>query len=146
MIPLYAGNGGVIFKPQATNVVCGKGTDSGGHCGNPWCGKPEPRIPPEYCDMPGDCCKGSWPAQYIGGYLERTGHWNRAAQRDVYNEFIVDGYDYTKIDAFFMLHEDFYVRDSHDRFLRQYGLTNNQVPLVFMDKWNVNSPFSDVAE
>lgn len=33
LIPLYNPNGaGLVFRPQATPIKCGKGGDSGGHC------------------------------------------------------------------------------------------------------------------
>ena len=90
-MPAGLAQAGVILRPGITHILCGKGGDSGGHCGG-WCpsidsvGKNVANL-----QYPGDGCGGSWRPADIGMYLQRQTAWQLANHRLEYNELIFDG-------------------------------------------------------
>ena len=146
-VPVHEGHGGgIIFKPGATRFMCGKASmASGGHCWGDYCAKPDPSI--LECAHPGDCCGAPWRPEDVGVFLKRTSHFIRKFGRsDLYNMFLVDGFDAHMIDAFVQLWpgalwEDQPLSHWHEEFVSATGLTN--IPLVTMDVHNLEAPFRD---
>ena len=153
-IPLYKyDSGGIIWKPGVTLLNCGKGGDSGGHCGNQWCPSVSDVGNVGAYSYPGDGCGASWRVRDFGVYLQRQSQWQEYRKRLEYNEIIVDG-DYATahlphtIDAMFTCRGGCTVdvAGTHRRFLSVHGLTNNDVPLVEFDPMNWMRPFSAVYQ
>lgn len=140
----YSG-GGLIFRPKVTRVLCGKGGDSGGHCGA-WCPSVESLGDFKSFQFPGDGCGGSWRPKDIGIYLQRQCAWQLEHRRLQYNEFIVDGDAWSQhlpapIEAFFQINDG--AQADHAAFLNTYHLTPHDVPLVEIDVHNWESPFRE---
>ena len=139
----YAG-AGLIFRPGSTPIKCGKGGDSGGHCSG-WC---PPLSPAEvvtfntvqHWDIPGDGCGQSWKPSDFGAYLKRQSTWQVRFNRLEHNEIIVARGPWLSqlpkiIDAFFV-RKGFPVAGTHAlhrRFLAEYGISENETPLVELD-------------
>lgn len=161
-IPIFHPNGaGLIYAPGVAHVLCGKGGDSGGHCG--WrCPSINNEALPAPCardangaercwDYPGDGCGGSWSPADFGGYLHRQAAWQIRYRRLQYNEIIVDGDDATahlpdSVDAIFYTvggAEAQRAREQHAQFLAEYpSLSAADVPLVVLDLDNWSHPFA----
>lgn len=155
----YAGTG-VILRPGATPLLCGKGMDSGGHCGNRWCPEiaPSETVTPDWLekqhwDIPGTGCRDAWKPQgnSFGAYLQRQAAYQIRWNRMEHNEIIVGGGSWNGnlphiIDAFFVrkgMGADG-VRKQHRRFLDEYGLTARDCPLVEMDDFNWEEPLTQI--
>ena len=94
----------------------------------------------------------AWRPADFGVYLQRTGTWGREVgapyHRELgYNEILVDGDWWTAhlpdaVEAFFHGGESALAREQHRRFLQEFGLTADQVPLVRLDRRNWEAPFA----
>ena len=118
-----AAQAGLVYRPGVTRLRCGKGGDSGGHCGHPtpyilhleptsyilhltgggsgghcgwWCPSTTALGDVSRWDYPGDGCGGSWQVSDFGIFLRRQAAWQRRNQRLQYNEIIVDGDECTR--------------------------------------------------
>ena len=162
-IPIYrACRAGVVFKPGETKLRCGNGGDSGGHCHIPnkynkyehWC-ELEPR--PARFDAPGDGCVGnSWRPRDIGAFLLRVSEYQARSGRSSYNEFIVDGDHWARqmpqtVEFIFQVkgqptHGSLAdAAKHHAAFLRRYGISPSDSPLLEIDPDDWEAPFR-VAE
>lgn len=166
-IPIYSawgsGTQGLIFKPgQTSRIKCGNAEDSSqGHCSGTWC-KSVPLVGDKY--DPSDPkengaagCHGSWKPTDFGVFLHRTTKWNQQVQvfsRHAldYNEIIVDGEHWTShlpdaVEAFFTTEdlgrkEPEMAREAHRQFLRTFNLNADDVPLLWLDRRNWETPFT----
>jgi len=168
-IPTYSawatGVQGVIFRPgTGTRIMCGtSGDSSNGKCKEfcesvPLAGDDyDPHRSPEGAGG----CRGSWRPEDFGVFLYRTNVFEKEVQskwgrRIDYNEIVVDGAHWTQnlphnIEAFFSSGDhgkarknDIVAREQHQRFLEEYGLGADEVPLLTFDPMNWDHPF-DVA-
>lgn len=151
IIPIFHPDGaGVIYRPGVARIRCGKGGDSGGHCGGfcPSVGWDDPDV--RYWDYPGDGCGGSWAPWDMGVYLRRQAAWQVRNHRLQYNEVIVDGDDATRrlpwsIAAFFFASgggAEWQAREQHRHFLAAYPeLSPADVPLVALNLGDWQNPF-----
>jgi len=96
--PIYGSGeqGGLILRPGHTPIGCGKGGDSGGHCGErAMCPSLDPNEDFDAdawnVDYPGDGCWGSWQLSDFSGYLMRQAAFQRRNSRLGHNEIIVHG-------------------------------------------------------
>lgn len=152
---------GVVFRPGATTkILCGSASDrSGKRCneGIGWC----PSVPlegdsfdPHADRMGGDGCGGTWRPEDFGVYLKRSCQWQREVQaiwgkRHDYNEILLDGAHWTEhlpdaVEAFVGTGRMEEAREQHWDFLRLYGLTKEQVPLLRLDTSDWRDPFFGV--
>ena len=142
---------GLIYAPDITTIKCGKGGDSGGHCGGLCPHRlAEDLGDPHTWDYPGDGCGGSWAPSDFGVYLHRQATWQIAYRRLQYNEIIVDGDDATaqlpgSIEAFFYVaggQAEWQAREQYRRFRDAYpSLSPGDVPLVEFDLSDWENPF-----
>ena len=145
-------DGGLIFRPQVTRLICGNGMDSGGTC-HSFCDAATDLGNVGGYQNPGDGCGMSWRPKDFGMYLKRVAAWQKLNSRTQYNEIIVEG-DGPKshwtgnlpdtIEAFFQLkgNELGNIRGHHERFLKAYGLSKDTHPLVVLDPGEWETPFS----
>jgi len=151
-MPIFHAGAGFIFKPGSTPIACGKGGDSGGHCGG-WC----PHISPNeildeswrHVRVNGDGCGGSWRPQDFPAYLRRQEWWQVLNSRLEHNEIIIQPGPWSGalpglIDAIFVSSGagDGAARDTHRRFLAAYGLLEADCPLVTLDLNEWHHPVS----
>ena len=120
---------GIVFRPGvSTRVLCGNDRDMSG----------------------GGCSRWTWPLKDIGSRLRSSSdgtktYINQNGRGELgYNEFQIDGHWWDRhlpdaVDAFFGNSAE--ARQQHAAFLRQYGLSADQVPFVSMDVRNWYSPF-----
>ena len=145
-IPLFhPSGGGLIFRPQVTILRCGKGGDSGGHCGGRWCEGSTVGDVTRY-GYPGDGCGGSWRPADFGIFLQRQAAWQVHNHRLQYNEIIIDGNSWSEslpltIDAFFYMGARDEAANQHAMFVAEFGGAAADIPLVSMDPHNWESPF-----
>lgn len=106
-------------------------------------------------------CRGSWRPEDFGVFLYRTNRFEKEVQakwgrRIDYNEIVVDGAHWTQhlpgtIEAFFQSDDhghgkgDYVAHAQHNAFLRRYGVSAEDVPLLEFDPhgWD-NGPFREV--
>ncbi len=155
----FAGLQGLIFRPGVTTrIICGTAGDrSGGRCDDAshWCDSipvTGDQFDPHVNSTQGaDGCGGTWRPEDFGVYLRRSCMWEKEVQapwsnRLDYNEILVDGSHWTEhlpdtVEAFFG--NGNLAREQHGQFLREYGLTASQVPLLHLNEHNWKAPFSD---
>ena len=150
---------GVVFRPgDSTRLRCCTAQDSGsGHCRKGFCPHrtideaeafvAEERSGGGRWGPPDDFGRCSYKPEDFGPYLyqdwsflkDNRGGW------DSYNEVIVDGRHWTDhlphtIEAFFGTGA--LAREQHSAFLREFGLSSDQVPLMAFDQSNWTEPFS----
>jgi hypothetical protein len=153
VIPIFHESPGLIFRPRIIHVRCGKGGDSGGHCGG-WCPSTNEIGNVDWYQYPGDGCGGSWRPQDFGIYLQRQAAWQIRNSRLQYNEIIIDGDEVTRrlphsIEAFFYCKGHSGDRKSvmavRDAFLQEYAgqISESDVPLVELNLRDWENPFSD---
>jgi len=143
-IPIYHGDSsqpGIILRPAATTVLCGKGGDSGGHC-TWWCPSVASLGDVWTYDYPGDGCGGSWRPADIPIYLRRQTAWQLAHRRLEYNEFIYDGGLLRQTP---LVVEAYFGRAHEQR--RQFMSSNPGMspPLLELDLMNWEAPLSCVV-
>lgn len=146
---------GLILRPGATPLKCGKAGDSGGHCSS-FC----PSLPPNedvtfdtvnMWDHPGDGCGQSWKPEDIGPYLKRLAKWQVRKNRLEHNEFIVgrdgwNGHLPRLVDAFFIRRgfDAAATREQHEKFLQKYDLREADVPFVELDIAEWHNPLRPI--
>lgn len=120
---------GIVFRPGvSTRVLCAQDRDMSG----------------------GGCTRWTWPLKDIGSRLRSSSdgaktYINQNGRGELgYNEFQIDGQWWDRhlpdaVDAF--VGDSAEARQQHAAFLRQYGLSADQVPLLSMDVGNWYSPF-----
>lgn len=168
-IPIFSawgsGTQGLIFRPgRATRIKCGNAEDSSqGHCAGTWCPSvplmADPYDPTDPREHAAAGCHGSWKPSDFGVFLHRTTKWNQQVQVNSrhqldYNEIIVDGDHWTShlpdaVEAFFTSEdlgrkEPEIARTAHRQFLRAFNLNADDVPLLWLDRWNWETPFKVV--
>jgi len=121
-IPLFSPcQGGLIFRPGATRILCGNGADAGGHCSG-FCGSirflpaaqqsaPDSNYPGDGCRFPGQ----SWSPADIGPFLHRVTNFQKEQRRSFYNEFVLDPKHWIRhlpdvIEAYFVMDDEHNVR------------------------------------
>ena len=106
-------------------------------------------------------CGGSWKPEDFGVFLYRTNRFEKEIQayqrRFDYNEIIVNGSHWVKhlpqtIEAFFWSTDhgkgrrnDHVAKEQHTKFLREYGLTAEHVPLLEFRPNDWAMPFRETA-
>lgn len=149
-IPFFhSSGGGIILRPHATHLLCGKGGDSGGHCGGEWsrwCPSVTTVGDVTRYSYPGDGCGGSWRPADFGIFLERQAAWQVHSRRLDYNEIIYDGDAMVgrlplAIDAFFYLGSKDVAANQHAQFVAEFGRAAADIPLVSVDLHNWDQPF-----
>jgi len=122
--------GGIILRPGAgTKIACGNSADAGGDC-HRFCASTEATDPGE-----GEVCGGSWAPRDVHAYLHRLAKHGALGG---YNEFLLDGEWWEAhlpdtIEAFIAGTEGANAVEAqrlHADFLRTYGLTARDVPLL----------------
>ena len=147
-------DGGYIFRPGATKVVCGNAGDSGGGC-YAFCETPKEVGDVATFAFPGDGCGASWRPADFGTFLQRVSQWQKLNHRTDYNEIIVAG---AGPKSFWSAHlpdtiEAFYhvkgvgdpgvIQQHHANFLREYPrLSAASHPLLTLDPDNWEHPLS----
>ena len=154
-LPLFTClNGGVIFRPGQTRLICGNAGDSGGGCGESTCPRATTLGNVREFEYPGDGCpsqRGSWRPPDFGMYLRRVSSWHKLNRRLGYNEIIVDAQHWLSqpsrsVETFFRVkgqEKGFEaVEAMHALFLQETGQSSEQAPLVTVDPDNWEQPFS----
>lgn len=170
-IPTYSGWAtgvqGVVFRPgPTTKIMCGTSGDStNGKC-KAWCPSVQPPddwskddYDPMKSPEGAGGCRGSWKPEDFGVFLHRTNLFEKEVQskwgrRIDYNEIIVSGSHWTQhlprtIEAFFSSDDhghnrnDHVAQEQHSKFLREYGLTAQQVPLLVYHPNDWEKPFRE---
>lgn len=152
-LPLFTcKNGGVIFRPGQTQLLCGNACDSGGGCGGFTCPRATALGNLHDYDYPGDGCRGgSWSPPDFGMYLKRVSSWHKLNRRLTYNEIIVDAQHWLahsarSVETFFRVQGQTAgfeaVEAMHAKFLRETGQSHEQAPLVTVDPRNWAAPFT----
>ena len=151
---------GIVFRPGVTTrIICGAATDmSGRTCeeDTKWCDS-IPLAGDNYdygrfhSASDADGCGKMWRPSDFGVYLKRTATWQREAQapyshRQDYNEILVDGRHWASrlpdvIEAFFGDTHATLAKEQHALFLREYGLSSDDVPLLRFDEHDWRNPF-----
>ena len=144
-IPLFGGRGhylkGLIFRPQATRLMCAKPTDSAGVCvdrWHHWCDPKRATLRIPYREGPDKMC--AWHPETIGVQLQRLTEFQHKPDEHVeYNEFIVDGLHWRShlpdvVDA--ILGDDLV----HQKFLNRYNVSAAEFPLVRLDVSDWEAP------
>ena len=154
---------GLVFRPGSSmRIRCCTAKDSGsGHCRKDLC----PHITLEdaralieakraasggHWWRLDDFARCSYAPEDFGAYLYRDWAWMKEQHccPTYYNEVVVDGLHWTEhlpdtIEAFFGTGD--LARTQHRAFLREYGLSAQQVPLLAFDLSNWDEPFSLAA-
>tara|TARA_B110001452_G_scaffold177970_1_gene149333 strand:- start:1672 stop:2334 length:663 start_codon:yes stop_codon:yes gene_type:complete len=136
-IPLF-GSGqvkGLIFKPGATKLRCGKSTDSSGKCTHQ-CGTPDLNRP--WNEATEKLC--SWQPRNFGTELHRLSDYQRRTRHLFYNEVIIDAAwwrDHLP-DAIDAIVGD---RELHRNFVAHFGLHPNKFPLLDFNRNDWGEPF-----
>lgn len=164
-IPTYTawatGVQGIIFRPgPTTRIMCGTSTDStNGKC-KEWC--PSVSLSDDYDPHHSPSaggCRGSCKPEDFGPFLHRTNLYEKQVQsiwgrRYDYNEIVVDGEHWSNhlphtIEAFFRSDDhgkarknDEVARQQHLKFITEYGLSAEELPLLTFDPHNWHHPFS----
>ena len=140
VIPIFHGRGGTgfILRPGVTQIRCGKGSDSGGHCGQRhWCPSESSVGDVSQFQYPGDGCGGSWRTEDFGIYLQRQTEWQLLNRRLEYNEIIYDGSGvHTNQDT---VEAAFGNTEAIRHFLASHGM--GPVSFVELDLTDWNQPF-----
>ena len=131
--PMGAGSG-VLFRPGATKLLCGKPVDSSGQCGGACAG----RLGSEWSEAADKMC--TWPPKEFGGQLQRLTAFQTKWKNLFYNEIIVDAKAWRQnlpdcVEAIFGN------RVHHQNFLDAYGLTEETHPFLSLDLDDWGSPF-----
>ena len=148
----FSGGGGVILNPNATRLLCiygGDGGTRGKTCSPP--GASDRCLPgcvasyrDAWCDASGarsSWCDGHpWRPSELGTFVALDGG------SAIYNEAIVDGFYWNahlphSIEALIGSPGDPAAVRLHERFLRTYRLTAEDVPLVIFEKDKPDCPF-----
>lgn len=146
------GGGGVVLNPNFTRILCIYGGDGGTRgklCKPP--GVTPSCIPgckasayDEWCEASqagSSWCDGkAWRPEEIGHMLSLD------EGSDTYNEAILDGFYWNahlphSIEALLTTPNNPVLRRMHMQFLRRYGLTETQVPLLTFNKADKENPF-----
>jgi hypothetical protein len=129
------GKKGIIFRPGATQIKCGKAGDSGGKCLIPCPARSRLEIPWE--EQVDKFC--SWPPSDFGIELQRLTQHQTKWQRLWYNEIIIDAaHWHSNIPD--VVEAVFGERKFHEAFLREYGLSATTHPFISLhDDWD--APF-----
>jgi hypothetical protein len=169
-IPTFGcNNGGVIFRPGVTRVLCGAPGDCGGTC-HTFCDAPSGGSRSSQRDQfPGDDCRfngqpatglHAWRTTNIGSFLRRVAEFQQAAKRSFYNEIVVDPKLWRSrperaVEAIFVdgtpngfgeepeVNEE--VASLHRQFLAEFGLSAELNPLLLLDRSNWDSPFRNLS-
>jgi len=134
---LFACPGGIVFRPGVTIVQCGAPGDCGGYCHQPCPSLDDDAERTGPSSNPDSC---TWAVDDIGIYLERETNERRAGKyrNNGYNEFLVRGDRWMEslatnpslgaVEAFVTTASAGF--GAHAGFLRTYGLTADEVPLL----------------
>ena len=169
-IPTFGcNNGGVIFRPGVTRVLCGAPGDCGGTC-HAFCDAPSGGSRSSQRDQfPGDDCRfngqpatglRAWRTSNIGSFLRRVAEFQQTAKRSFYNEILVDPKGWRSrperaVEAIFVdgtpngfgeepeVNEE--VASLHRQFLAEFGLSAELNPLLMLDRSNWDSPFRNLS-
>jgi hypothetical protein len=146
LIPVFnSGDSGLILRPGHAPILCGKGGDSSGHCGE-WC--PSASVDEALSDetiarwdQNGDGCSRSWRPPDFPAYLRRQERYQLRYQRLGHNEIVVGGDDWNGalpllIDAMFGTK----TLDLHKTFLAKYELNEVDCPHLEADWANWETP------
>lgn len=161
-IPHFNGEGsGLIMRPSANRIFCGFGGDAGGKGACipaehndcvPGC---QQQGQPEWCDpvevkleggQAGTCYDRPWqPGRTLGILFKRAAgnaHYNEiiidAVHWDAHLPLAVEGIYYTKASSTAQIRE---AQATHAGFLRQYGLSEEDNPLLVVDRDDWDAPF-----
>ena len=131
------GTRGLIFRPSATKLLCGKASDSSGSCLGYCRGRTRLSVP--WNEAYDKFC--TWRVKDFGVELHRLGDYQQRHRRLWYNEIIIDAAHWRNhlpnvIEA---IYGD---RDMHTAFLEHYGVTPMTHPYVELDLNNWDAPFS----
>lgn len=112
------------------------------------------RFDPHHLDGTDGCGisrEGTWAPEDFGLFLQRSCRFEKEVQapwshRLDYNEILIDATHWTNhlpdaIEAF--VGESDLARQQHQRFLQQYGLTPDEVPLLKINPIDWDKPFLD---
>jgi hypothetical protein len=128
------GAAGLIFRPGVTRIRCGKADDSAGHCGR-WCG----RTSGEWVEAYDKLC--AWRPQDLGSQLQRLTEYQLKRGRYFYNEIIIDAPSWRS--HLPRVIEGIYgSRELHRAFVVEYGLDEDEFPLLQLDRHDRETPFS----
>ena len=136
---LFGGIGaGIIFKPGATRLLCGKATDSAGTCGR-WCDRSRNDAAIPWSEGAEKLC--AWRVEDFGVSLRRVNDWMVQNRRPGYDEIIVDAVHWRQhlpevIECFVNS------PDAHAAFLNEFGLSARTHPHIRLSS-NWDAPFSE---
>ena len=170
LIPTFGcNNGGIIFRPGATRILCGAPGDCGGTC-HAFCDSPSggsrsnqrDQFPGDDCRLNGQPATGlhAWRTSNIGTFLRRVTEFQKTAKRSFYNEILVDPKGWRSrpersVEAIFVeitpnvfgdkaeVNEE--VVGLHRQFLSEFGLSAELNPLLRLDRSNWDSPFRNIS-
>ena len=138
-LPLFKGPRGaatgLLFRPGATKILCGKPVDSSGQCGGS-CGKD--RLSSPWSESADKFC--SWQPDEFGPNLKRLTEYQTTYKNSFYNEIIIDSKHWREhlpecVEAVFGN------RVHHEAFLKAFGLTEETHPFLALDVTNWEAPF-----
>ena len=137
------GGGGIVFKPLATKVNCGKAQDSAGKCGSERC--PSTASVAQRTTWQGEpagMCRGPWRPEDFGAYLRVITAEQQQSQRSQYNEIIVDA-PYWRDNDVDVIEFIYGRRDFYDRFLaaNRARVDTREFPFLTIDIQDWHSPF-----
>ena len=124
---------GLIFRPGATRIRCGKAVDSAGHCGG-WC----ERTHGEWIEAIDKLC--AWHPKDFGSQLQRLTEAQLKWRSLFYNEIIIDA-PWWRSHLPDVIEGIFGSRELHRAFVSEFGL-DETFPLLHLDTRNWETPFS----
>lgn len=163
-IPLINTHGGILARPSEVRVACSYGIDGasvnlhggvhGDGCPDAWC---EPSAAHEQngvCGFWGAPPRAAWRPEHLATMLELHEQHGEGYKgvgfRSGYNEAVLDGHLWNAnlpntVEAFFLLDNGdnaavSFTREAHASFLRTYGLTAEEVPLLTLDPGRWEGP------
>ena len=165
-IPLINTHGGVVARPGEVHVACAYGIDgatvnlhggaNGDGCPDEWCDPSKAHEQNGYCGFWGAPPHAAWRAADLATLLalheEHGESYKGVGWRSGYNEAVLDGISWNEnlpntIEAFFVVSNGdnaatSQVREAHAKFLAQYGISRDEVPLLALDPARWESPLS----
>jgi len=164
-VPLIGWGGGIVVAPDI-KVKCAYGDDgstyrANGGCYDNWCDPGNPWRGGNPCGFGGaNTIDHAWHSYHLSSMLElynkHSQHYRSPQFYSGYNELVYDAHDWNShlphtVEAFFGLftqngyNPNGATARQHRAFLQQYGVSDQDIPLLDFDPRNWNAPFSPVG-
>jgi len=164
-IPLIGWGGGIVVNPNI-KLKCAYGDDGStfrapGGCYNSWCDPDNPFHGGSPCGFGGaNAVDHAWHSYHLSSmlklYNKHSQHYKSPQFYSGYNELVYDASEWNQhlpgtVEAFFGLftqngyNPNGQTASQHRAFLRMYGISDQDVPLLDFDPRNWNAPFAAVG-